>query len=333
MKLTTAQLISIAGGKPVAGNVQSLISALDQYGPAAGLDKPHRLAQFLAQVLHESGGLRYDREIWGPTAAQKRYEGRKDLGNTVKGDGKKFMGRGPIQLTGRANVTKFYKWCVARGYGPPDFVANPELLNTDPWEGLSAIWFWSVGNQTGKSLNLLADENNIEQITKKVNGGLNGYDERVRYYVRAALVLLGFEPDEIRLFQKADKLVVDGDAGPKTRAALHMRLAALSPTVAAPVIPGPVVSEVAVDVGGPGKGIGDAATGAGMGGLGLGGLLQTLQEQLTPFSAAGGWIGKLVVVLIISGAILTAAGLAWRWYAGRKKKQIIAQLNAPAVPS
>lgn len=328
MAITVAQLTQIAGGKPVASNVQSLILALDRFGAAAGLDKPHRLAHFIAQVAHESGGFRYDREIWGPTAAQKRYEGRKDLGNTVKGDGKKFAGRGPIQLTGRANVTKFYNWCVSRGYKPPNFVANPDLINTDPWEGLSAIWFW-----TARKINVLADENNIEQITKTINGGLNGYEERTRYYTRAALVLLGFGPTDVRAYQKADKLEVDGDSGPRTRAALHMRLAALSPVVNAPVTAAPVVQEVAVDVQGPGHGVGDAATGAGVGGLGLGGLLQTLQEQLTPFSMAGTWISKLVVILIISGALLTAGGLLWRWYARRQKKQIIAQLNAPVAPS
>lgn len=333
--ITAAQLTAIAGGRPVAGNVASVILALDSYGAGAGLDKPHRLAHFIAQLAHESGGFKYDRELWGPTAAQKGYEGRKDLGNTSRGDGKKFAGRGPIQLTGRGNVTRFHKWCTAKGYGPPDFVAKPDLINTDPWEGLSAIWFWSVGNQTGKSLNVLADENNGEQISKKINGGLNGYESRVRYYVRAALVLLGFGPDDVRLFQKADKLQVDGDAGPKTRARLHMRLAAMSgPVVAAPVTAGPVVSEVAVDVQGPkGKGVADGASGLGLGSLGLGGLLQTLQAQLTPFSAAGGWIGTLVVYLIIAGALLTVAGLAYRWWAQRQKKKIIANLNAPTVAS
>lgn len=331
--ITAAQLTAIAGGRPVAGNVASVVLALDTYGAAAGLDKPHRLAHFIAQLAHESGGFKYDREIWGPTAAQKKYEGRKDLGNTVRGDGKKFAGRGPMQITGRGNVTRFHKWCTAKGYGPPDFVAKPDLINTDPWEGLSAIWFWSVGNQTGKSLNVYADENNPEKITKVINGGLNGYDSRLRYYVRAALVLLGFGPDDVRTFQKADKLVVDGDAGPKTRAALHMRLAALSgPVAAAPVTAGPVVTEKPVEVTGPkGKGIADAATGAGVGAGALGGVLQTLQEQLTPFSAAGGWIGKLVVILIVVGAVMAILGLAYRWWSQRKKAEKLAELAAPKV--
>lgn len=81
----------------------------------------------------------------------------------------------------------------------------------------------------------------------------------------------------------------------------------------------------------PGKGIADAATGAGVGAAGVGGALQSLQEQLTPFSSAGGWIGRLVVILIIIGAILTIGGLAWRWWANRRKKEMVEALNAPAV--
>ena len=79
----------------------ALLARVRDYG--GPLNELPVLAQFLAQVMHESGGLRYVREIWGPTKAQARYEGRKDLGNTQPGDGKRFMGRDVIQVTGRAN--------------------------------------------------------------------------------------------------------------------------------------------------------------------------------------------------------------------------------------
>lgn len=72
----------------------------------------------------------------------------------------------------------------------------------------------------------------------------------------------------------------------------------------------------------------DAATGAGVGAASLGGVLQTLQEQLTPFSMAGGWIGKLVVILIIVGGLLTVGGLLWRWWNKRRKAEMLETLNA-----
>ena len=106
-----------------------------------------RVAAFIAQVGHESGQLRYVREIWGPTAQQLTYEGRADLGNTVKGDGSKYHGRGLIQITGRAN----YAACgEALGL---DLINKPELLELPQHAAMSAAWFWST-----KGLNTLADQ-------------------------------------------------------------------------------------------------------------------------------------------------------------------------------
>lgn len=255
---TKDQLTQIAGATSAGAlqNIGSIIIGLDRFGADAGLDKPHRLAHYLAQLAHESGGFKYDREIWGPTAAQKRYDTRTDLGNTAAadGDGKLYAGRGPLQITGKANYAAFTKWAGPKG--APDFVAHPDLLNTDPWEGLSPIWFWET-----RKLNAYCDENNIEQLTKKINGGLNGFDERIRYYTRAALVLLGFSPDDVTGFQRIAQAgghlpkdepgkpsQIDGDAGPKTRAAMHMKLAELSAVVALPVTASPVVTEVPVEV-------------------------------------------------------------------------------------
>lgn len=187
--------------------------------------------------MHESGSFRYDRELWGPTPAQQRYDTRTDLGNTpeMDGDGYKNRGRGPIQLTGGDNIRAFHAWCVQNGFDPPDFVANPDLINSDPWEGLSAIWYWDQGNPDRASLNRYADKGDQEMITLRINGGLNGYPDRLDCYTRLGLVVLGYGPTDIKRFQSAAKAAgkytgkLDGDAGPQTRAAIHLMLAVLAP--------------------------------------------------------------------------------------------------------
>jgi len=202
-------------------NAKSVAVALEMHGKQFGLLQPHRLAQYLPQLAHESAGFQYDREVWGPTAAQKRYEGRRDLGNTQKGDGKKFSGKGPIQITGRFNTREFTQW-VRKFLGiqnTPDFEETPEKINTDPYEGLTGIWYWST-----RKLNRYADTGDIEMITRRINGGLNGYHDRIEWMVKFSLVILGYKNTDVRGFQKSAGLAVDGDAGPKTRAALHRTL-------------------------------------------------------------------------------------------------------------
>lgn len=143
------------------------------------INTPQRFNIFLAQLAHESGEFRYMREIWGPTSAQLKYEGRKDLGNVVPGDGRKFMGRGPIQITGRAN----YEAC-GKALGL-DLLSNPELLE-DPTIGLqSAGWFWST-----RKLNDIADKDDFVLVTRRINGGLNGLADRQKYYDRAKKVFV-----------------------------------------------------------------------------------------------------------------------------------------------
>lgn len=187
------------------------------------LNEPAVLAQFLAQVMHESGGLRYVREIWGPTKAQKGYEGRKDLGNTHPGDGKKFMGRDVIQVTGRANYRALTEWQANKTFDiTVDFETNPELLESPEWLGIGAIWYFL----TRKGLIDYARAGNIEMVTRRVNGGLNGYQDRLRWYDRIALEML--KAPDVRTFQAQAGLVVDGISGPKTRAAMHESLLKLS---------------------------------------------------------------------------------------------------------
>lgn len=139
-----------------------------------------RQSAFLAQICHESGAFRYTREIWGPTKAQERYEIRADLGNIERGDGVRFLGRGLIQITGRAN----YRECGnALGI---DLIGNPSLLEQPDNAARSAGWFWHARN-----LNALADAQKFELITRRINGGLNGQPERLALYQKCINELRG----------------------------------------------------------------------------------------------------------------------------------------------
>lgn len=143
-------------------------SILDHYE----INTPLRRCHFWAQAAHESGGFRYMHENWGPTEAQKKYEGRKNLGNTQPGDGYLFRGRGIFQLTGRANYAQMAK-ILGR-----DLIQNPDLAATPEVAMEIACEFWKT-----RKLNALADQDDVVGITKKINGGTNGLQER-----KAALV-------------------------------------------------------------------------------------------------------------------------------------------------
>jgi predicted chitinase len=133
-----------------------------------------RETAFLAQLAHESGELRYMEEI----ASGAAYEGRKDLGNTQPGDGKRYKGRGPIQLTGRANYKKY------GGLLGLDLVNNPTIAATKEVGFRIAGQFWQLNG-----LNELADQQQFKAITKRINGGYNGLDDRLKYYQRAKKVM------------------------------------------------------------------------------------------------------------------------------------------------
>jgi putative chitinase len=132
-----------------------------------------RQAAFLAQIGHESGRLQFVREIWNPAQCpwQAEYEGRKNLGNTTPGDGERYKGRGLIQITGRAN----YAACSTAIFGYPTKLLNyPEMLEQYPYAAQSAGWFWA-----SRGCNELADAGDFRGITKHINGGLNGYADRL----------------------------------------------------------------------------------------------------------------------------------------------------------
>lgn len=146
-------------------------TAMTEFEISGGLQ---RAAAFLAQIAHESGELRYMEEI----ASGSEYEGRKDLGNTQAGDGRRYKGRGPLQLTGRANY---------RQYGTLlglDLVGHPEQAATPAVGFRIAGLYWHL-----HGLNALADAGDFEAITRRINGGLNGQADRLMYYHRALTIL------------------------------------------------------------------------------------------------------------------------------------------------
>jgi putative chitinase len=166
MMLTLAQLNACM---PYAGErapifLECLNTAMSEFS----IDTLQRQACFLAQVAHESGSLRYTREIADGSA----YEGRADLGNTHVGDGKRFPGRGLIQVTGRSNTLR----CLAALGRKEDDLA---YLETPMGASRSAGWFWKDNN-----LNVIADVGNFGTLSKKINGGYNGLDDRIRHYVK-----------------------------------------------------------------------------------------------------------------------------------------------------
>ena len=140
----------------------------------AGIDSPPRKAAFIAQLAHESGGFQYSEEI----ASGSAYEGRSDLGNTQPGDGKRFKGRGFIQLTGRANYA-----AAGEALGL-DLINKPELAAKPENAARVAAWYWN-----SRDLNGLADRGNFDGITKRINGGFNGKADRDQYFARASTAL------------------------------------------------------------------------------------------------------------------------------------------------
>jgi putative chitinase len=155
-------------GKPAVRD--GFAASLDACVARADLSSKLRLAHFIAQTAHESAGLATTTEY----ASGRAYEGRKDLGNVFPGDGARFKGRGLIQLTGRANYEKFGK---ALGL---DLVGAPASAATFPTAALTGAEYWRE-----RGLNAPADRDDIEGVTHRVNGGLNGLASRKAFLAKA----------------------------------------------------------------------------------------------------------------------------------------------------
>jgi putative chitinase len=202
MKLTIEQLKQMVHGIPYAQNWHS---ALTQLLPEYEINTPKRVAAFIAQCAHESGGFKFLRENLNYKAeslvkvfpkyfkdmataqayakqpqkiANRVYANRMGNGDEASGDGWRYCGRGLIQLTGKEN----YSWFAASIETPVEQVS--EYLETFEGAAQSACWFWETNN-----LNQWADKGDILTLTKRINGGTIGLEDRIKHYNHALHVL------------------------------------------------------------------------------------------------------------------------------------------------
>lgn len=167
--------------KTKASILNKFVAPLNAYMAQWGINTPLRVRHFIAQIAHESGRFNYVREIASGSAYDTgRLAVR--LGNTPEadGDGQKYKGRGLIQVTGKAN----YERCSKALFGNLSLLSNPVLLEQPDNAVKSACWYWSTNG-----LNALADADDIVGITKRINGGTNGLEERMELYKLAKSVI------------------------------------------------------------------------------------------------------------------------------------------------
>ena len=235
--LTSDQIRKVVGKDASQKIIDGVVASMHKHAAEFGLDTPVREVPFMAQIAHESGHFRTTSEY----ASGAAYEGRKDLGNTRKGDGRRFKGRGLIQLTGRANYRTFTKWMAKRVPDCPGFEAVPEKVAYFPWAFWATVYYWSSRN-----LNRYSDSNNFETMTRRINGGLNGYSDRLRYLDGFSLVYLGYPvgASGVRQFQEDNALEPDAISGPLTRATMHKALKKIK----SEQVPKPVSKPTAVEV-------------------------------------------------------------------------------------
>lgn len=207
MQITEAQVRKIIGKNGKDWIIRGFVDGVNEFlSHRSALETAH----FTAQTAHECDRFNTTEEY----ASGKAYEGRRDLGNTQRGDGVKFKGKGLIQTTGRYNTEAFFDW-LAEHYPALAKAANgdPEKLKEFPYAFLSAIFYWDTHNCAR-----FAMRNDIKGLTKSINGGYNGLTERTTLFVRTSLVLLGYNMTKgaTARFQKDRGLKVDDVAGPVT---------------------------------------------------------------------------------------------------------------------
>ena len=191
----TPQLLREIAGVPVS---KSIVEHLSEYLPQVmdeyEINTRLRIAHFLAQIAHESAHFRTLEEY----ASGAAYEGRKDLGNVVKGDGRRYKGRGVIQLTGRHNYRKYGRLIGVDLENNPTRAAEPEIsLRT-------AAEFWKQNN-----LNALADRDDVRAITRRINGGFNGLQDRMNKLARAKRSLKNNANSRVKESTPTPKVAID----------------------------------------------------------------------------------------------------------------------------
>ncbi|MCU7531872.1 M23 family metallopeptidase [Prescottella equi] len=179
------------GGTVSRERYAALLPAFTAAMREAGCTTVERAAMWCAQLGHESNGLLWMEEL----ASGADYEGRRDLGNTEPGDGRRFKGRGPIQVTGRHNYTECSRWAHGRGLVPTPtyFVDNPAELASDRYGFVGAVWYWTAARP---QLNALADARDIVAVTRAINGGTNGLPDRQLRYTRCLALGAALLPEE-----------------------------------------------------------------------------------------------------------------------------------------
>ena len=170
-----AQTLREAMGNRAGVDYDTLVGPCNEAMVVADVTTFLRAVLWCAQIGHESGGLQWMEEIADGSA----YEGRGDLGNIQPGDGRRFKGRGPIQLTGRSNYRAFSKWAQARGLvnSPSHFEDNPQDVSQPRWGFMAAAFFWSTND-----INRFADGREVTNSTRVINGGTNGLQDRIDRY-------------------------------------------------------------------------------------------------------------------------------------------------------
>lgn len=181
MKLTDVQFTALFSQVPIS-RVRRYADALNAGASEFDVSTLERAAAFVAQVGHESGGLIWLQELGGEEYFRK-YDGRKDLGNVQPGDGYRYHGRGPIQLTGRMNYRT-----AGEELGLP-LEDHPEIASEIEVGARIAGWFW-----WRRGCNELADLGSFREITRRINGGLNGIADRESRWIKACQVLGLLQP-------------------------------------------------------------------------------------------------------------------------------------------